>query len=1397
MKPMDRTWFLRASKGYGRSIVLAAAMAAVVVVSGMPHAPLRILNVLDVVNTAQAATIPTPVPVDQQPLALRQPIPPDITLMLDDSGSMVWDVMPDYSYLGATPGSPTASELTSSDVNGLYYNPNVGYATPVKADGTLYPPATFTAAWVDGINYPTSATVNLSNYDGSMDTSQPYTGSSNIGYTKSFTVTTSGSEYPPTCPSGYLLAAGVCQKQDYIAYCPRRTLLQTSGTYTGKCKSGTGRRTRYVYPCGGTDTYVSLNSSKTGDVCSPNPPQTTTPKCKAGDSLDGSTGLCIPAGGTTKNVSFFTYTVKNAGGTFTSYYVGLSGTCALAVAAGDMPAANCDESAATQQNVANWFSYYHTRILMAKSSLMVAFSQINPSFRIGFGSIDGNNMSGLPSSAYSYNDVYNGQTNYIAQDTPFDTNCAANPSTCTPGASGTQRASFWSWIAGESAGGGTPLRQALDQVGQYYQTSQPWVTMSTDPGYGLSGQPTAIACRQAYTVLTTDGFWNDDFSGPGNADGTAGQQINGPNGQTYTYSPVQPYSDGYSNTLADVAMKYWKTDLQPSIDNNVPPSTDDPAFWQHMVTFTIGLGFTPTGISPSGTTIPQISNWAAGGTPVSGFAWPRPAANSLYNIADLAHAGINGHGGFFSATNPQIFVNGLLTALTRAADRVGTGASLAANSTQLQTGTAVFQANYYTGTWKGDLKSLAVDPNTGAIATTPTWSAEKQLQTAVCQPDSSTPGAIVCTNRNIQTFNPASGKFPMFADSGSGASATPPALSSAQLTALGASAQAQASMVSYLRGDTAQEQKNGGTMRNRDWRLGDIVDSQPVYEGPPNVNEFVNQNFPGYLYDPSNASASSPFLAWAAGSSASGTFTPSPASSRRGVVWVAGNDGMVHEFDATTGNELYAYLPGALMINSTDPVTGLSEPLANMADPNYGNTTTVPHQFYNDGEVTVADAYVQLPQDAAPAWHTILVGTTGRGPARAIYALDVTDPLNVTPLWERYANDTSSLDNNSSYIGQMVGKPVIAQTGDYSTSPEWSVLVGNGYNSTNGTAALLQLDLGTGRIYVHATDSATSNGLAAPVAWQDYPTSGIADYAYAGDLLGRVWSFPLVNVATATSGGTTTTTNTPTPNAAGTQLFTATDSKGNAQPITAGMWAGEDPQDQSVWLFFGTGKYLTEPDVDDQSVQSWYGIQAQSKPGTGPLSAYSRSSSSMVQRAITAELPGTTNPFRLPVRAVTMPSPTTDPYSTNDMKNKRGWYIDLVSPGPVAQGERMVSPNQFQGNLLVGITRIPKPIAEVSDPCNPAGGGWIMAVNPFSGTDPVTNFFDTNNDGQVNGGDTISVGGQQVPAAGVGFTSLPNSPIFIGGDMLVSFDNGTTASLKTVASSGGYSRVSWQEVVTQ
>ncbi|KGI77935.1 pilus assembly protein [Oleiagrimonas soli] len=1236
--------------------------------------------------TAQAA-----VTVDQEPLVIQRPLPPNMVLMLDDSGSMASDYMPDWNYLA----DRSSDGLRDSLVNGTYYDPGQIYSPPPKADGSYYPDSGSDAnnplgtAYIDGFH---------TSY-GTQDVTQYY---GSYRYYEYLQATVDATYDPvPGCNGGDTLItsgtnSGKCQHEER-SY----TLYDARGSYWNpKCNQGDyySNRQQQCVHVEITYTYYSPTTNNT---------------CPSGGSYDATSGKCVRSQDV--DAYLFTYTTGPVGGPYTRHYVGKnSADCAVAAALGS----DCDFSAYTQQNVANWFSYYRTRILMAKSGVMNSFSNITPDFRIGFGSINNRNITDI--KATGHYTTFN--SDYIAQVQPFG-----------DGSSGTQKAYLWDWLANISPNNSTPLRKALDAVGQYYETAQPWQTSGTDT--------TELTCRQSYTILTTDGFWNGSAPSTviGNADGSAGDPVTSPDGKTAnTYTVAQPYSDDQSDTLADVAMKYWKTDLRTSVSNEVPVPANgqDPAFWQHMVTFTLGLGFDPVGIKPSGTSIETIQDWAdhpnatdANGNalyPIANFSWPTPTGNSINNIADLAHAGINGHGGFYSAKNSKDFANAIKDALARARSRNGSGSSLAANSTELKTGTVTYQAVYVTEKWEGDLRAYPLDPVTGDVAKDPSWNAAQNIPSAA--------------SRNIYTYNPSTGQAVAFKDISS--------LSSAEQSALGSNATEQQAILDYLRGDPTNEQKNvasGTGYRNRSTPLGDIVSSQPIYIGAPSANDFYNQTFTGSAdYD---------------------SFVTAKLN-RTPEMYVASNDGMLHAFDAGSGKETYAYMPAAV----------ITDGIKNLADPDYGSPT-VPHQYFNDGELTAANVYY------GSAWHTVLVGTTGRGTAKAVYALDVTNPASIQFLWERSAGDGKT---GSDYIGQMTGKPVIAQT----ANGQWSVIMGNGYNSTKGVSALLQFDISTGAMTVYPTsDTTANNGLAAPVVWIDDISNGLGTTAYAGDLHGNVWSFKL-NYTSSTP---------PT----GTLLFTATDGS-KAQPITSGMLAGRNPDTGDRWLFFGTGQYLNAGDLNDLSVQSWYGIIVDTKTPKLISNLLTNGRSSLQQRYIVAETPGddSVTPAILPARAIT-PAPTTP-----DMTGKSGWFIDLETPVTTTdsttgtttttympEGERMVTTNQFQGSLLLGTTRIPL----ATDPCNPSGRGWIMAIDPFTGTNPQSNFFDVNGDGSVNAGDSITVGGKTYASAGLGYQSSPNNPIFVGNNMYTNLDNNDLSILKrkTSGNSGQTVRVSWRELTTQ
>ena len=440
------------------------------------------------------------VPVDQAPLIIQKPLPPNIVLMLDDSGSMDSDYMPDNLSDSSSDGSRNAS------INGTYYNPKVTYVPPPTADSTSANPKTYpnspslTGAYKDG--FLDSTLVDITGYKDSSNGNYPYY--TNLSLATNITSSSS-------CNSGYVLT-----------------------------NSGSN------YQCVWNGTGTKSNQK---------------PTCSSG-SLSNDNSQCVIS---SKN--FFTY-VTGPTGSYTRHYVGSTGDCAHLSTANQ---AVCEDSAAVQQSVANWFSYYRKRILMAKSGVMSAFSAVDPNFRVGFGSIDGSNASksslGDDYYAFSTSTSRGTYSTGLAVVKPFG-----------DGTSGTQKSKMWNWLAGTSPSGYTPLRGALDAVGKYYGTQQPWLTLAGESGY-VSGTNVELACRQSYSILTTDGFWNGSTpSGVGNVDNTKAT-LSGANNQSYTYTPASPYSDSVSNTLADVAMKYWVSDLRTSTPNEVPTSTEDPAFW--------------------------------------------------------------------------------------------------------------------------------------------------------------------------------------------------------------------------------------------------------------------------------------------------------------------------------------------------------------------------------------------------------------------------------------------------------------------------------------------------------------------------------------------------------------------------------------------------------------------------------------------------------------------------------------------------------------------------------------------------------------------------------------------------------------------------------------------------
>lgn len=842
--------------------------------------------------------------------------------------------------------------------------------------------------------------------------------------------------------------------------------------------------------------------------------------------------------------------------------------------------------AAERANFAIWYSYHRTRMKVAKAGSGQAFSELGSNFRVGFRTIHKRNLTGNP---ITFNKpILVGRNEGLFVDSGANNN----------------RSVWFQRLYGTTTGDVTPLRDALNQAGRYYALD----TSATGPFGTGDANAAQLSCRQNFALLTTDGYRNDSgyTNAVGEQDNVAGSPISG-NGVSYTYTPARPYQSAYGDTLADVAMRYWKNDLRDDLTNNVPTSSANPAFWQHMVTFAVSIGAAGT-LNPE-SDLPRLTSGA--------IEWPNPSANlTPETIDDLWHASVNGRGSFVLANNPNEFASALRAALARITERTGSFSNLAANSTRLDSGTRSYQASFVSGVWTGNLRALPVT-SAGVNLSAPIWNAST---------------GIPATGREIFTFDGTAGAtFPTAAQVASLARATTPAVGGAENAA-------------YIAGARNLELANGGTLRNRNHLLGDIINSSPAY------------------------------------------------GAREQTLYVGANDGMLHAINAEDGTERFAYIPRG--VNLAD--------LASLSDPNYE------HRYFVDGGIALSTRN-QTPN------RTVLVGALGRG-GKGIFSLDVTTPdsFGVGDVeWER----TETPGGN---MGLVLGQPIIAKLNNGDTA----VVVPNGINSSGDRAALLIYRLSDGALLAEINtgvgSAAAPNGLYAATI-RDIDGNGTTDYVYAGDMQGNLWKF---NLSGSSSAGWEAANNR-------LLLFTAINGAGQRQPITSAPSVVRDPNTFELWVFFGTGSFITTGDITSTQVQSMYGL----KDSTTTISGRS----ALQQRVIAAVDTATG------ARAFEVSSALT--------VGLQGWYIDLVNPPyppGTAVGERVVSDTQVMAGVLIFSSVVPS-----SDPCLPGGSGYLNALNAFTGAGLGTSMFDLDGDG--NFADEVITPGAP------GSTGYPTGSVPLGG----------------------------------
>ncbi|WP_448679279.1 pilus assembly protein [Pseudomonas nicosulfuronedens] len=911
-----------------------------------------------------------------------------------------------------------------------------------------------------------------------------------------------------------------------------------------------------------------------------------------------------------------------------------------------------------QQNFANWYSFYRNRALATISAAALAFYDLSPAVRLSW--------QGLGRCV-----TFDGS----------DTDCRNNAfKAYTPAHKG----QLYAWLQNINFDQSTYLPAAMKRAGEFLKTSTPW---QKNPGGTGNTTQNTYACRASYQIMMTDGLWNESASDPSSFRHDAAT-FNLPDGRAY--SRAAPYYDATASTLADLAMHYWATDLNTNLANKVPAYTpyktndtatdywdarNDPATWQHMSNFIMGLGLSE---ALNRTNIP----WAGSTHSGAGYAalaagtatWPPAAAsgdNAANNVYDLWHAAINSRGEFFSVDSPEAMVQAFSDILSRIADRKSTAARPAINSGQVSTDendngtvkTVSYQTSYASDdNWSGDVKRFEKTWNAqrNAFETTQIWSAKAQVP--------------AWQNRVIKIAGTGTSGMVNFAWENAGSSSTTGTLANL-LSRDPANSNATDTLgqrrLEYLKGNRSGE---GTTFRQRSGVLGDFYSSSPaVVNGPRYLVSFSNR---------------------LEGNTAYTTFANSIAD-RSPRVYVGGNDGMLHGFNALTGAEEFAFIP-----------TAVFGKLNKLTASNYS------HEYYVEGTPVVADVY------NGTEWRTILVGTL-KGGGKSVFALDITTPGSEKLLWQF---DDSSIPTDAAVkMGYSFSQPTIARL----HTGKWAVVFGNGYesaNNTNGKAALFVVDAMQGTLLksleVTGTDG-VANGLSTPKLG-DFNADGVADYAYAGDLQGNVWRFDLLRNGRSESTPFTTSDDGEGALASfevaygGEPLFRAVADNGNRQPITSAPSLVLHPTGSGYLVIFGTGKFF---DVDDKEgdksmAQTVYGIWDKQTMGEEASNPAIRRSS-LQQQTIVSQTTVSADGISRQGRVISDNNVRWQASGSQSAQN--GWYLNLEQ----SDGEMVVENMSQLGRTIFFQSLVPN-----DDPCGDGASNWTYALNPFSGGRTPQHSFD-------------------------------------------------------------------------
>ena len=1035
------------------------------------------------------------------------------------------------------------------------------------------------------------------------------------------------------------------------------------------------------------------------------------------------------------------------------------------------------------QNFANWFSYHRSRHLRAKA-LLGNFIVNQDNSRIGFTQLN------TGASSVEIEEMNQSFTDEGAKRDLLDALYSSSPSDLVNSRFDIRYEEVAKYLAGQS----NNIFSSFD-----------------DPAVPAP----AGACQPNHIVLASDGFQNGSnggFIGNGilddgfridlgfnnsnnedlDIDSQPGEFTGEPFADTAT-SGLFPINTNQVRTFSDVAIRFYRDDLIPSSANDVQPTEtdinrypfDNPSSLEpedrldqhiktHIVTYDVPLD------SEQELLLQFPENTADGLNPP--FAWLSPLESDIGLLQNLVHAAFSGRGEYIQATDPLTGANsGVETLANLVAQGVGSTTPIAINTQGTSNNLVIYRTFFDSSSNSGDLTAQTITISSGGTINDSTlniesdsepvfeWSAAEKLDTLIGGEN-----GTANSQRKIITYSNSSNDGILFEFD---------ELDAEQQNQLrqpmpGGSLDVAEQRLEYLRGSAAEEGTSfdAGKFRERPEttstgggithfaKLGTIANSAPIFVGTPQAVGRFGGAWP-------NTDGETYF-----------DFQTSQVD-REGSLIVGANDGMLHVFNADTGQERFAYVPSFVYEN-----------LSELTFPEYR------HRFYVDATPVVEDAYIRADGSASQSWNTIAIGGLGAG-GRGYYALNITnsEPFENPEdqvMWEfGPLDDPDHTLNNGvleSDLGLTFSEPVIAMSNRADGDEQsWVAIFGNGYNNTgdDGPAVIYILFIDRGidgdwsqsgdlvKIDLGEDGITNPNGIGG-VRAVDIDGNGTVDRLYAGDLLGNLHA---VDISSTNFNDWDLSSNRYV-------LYEARYSGNNqSQPITTRPTVvdHDDGTNNDVIVVFATGSYFTTSDATNTDIQSLYGV-------VDDFSGTTVTEGQLTKQVLINEQfvdPVTTDAIDVRVFSDT-------PETTGD----RGWFIDFdVPPLGSSQnssaefpGERAVRELQLRSGVLFVNTIIPQPLS-----CDPSPGGFSLALDPQAGTTGNEPIFDINNDSEFNDADSISLGQGSAfrVIAGTRFDSTPTDSTFYGDYRITQLSNtDIDAVLTNTQNTTLVGRQAWREV---